>query len=49
MFANTLKSYKSHTATDRVVDQNYYCYEQYERSRQIEAFRSLVSLRSFMI
>ncbi len=32
MFANTMKSYKSHTVTDRVIDQNYYNYEQYERN-----------------
>ncbi len=28
-FANTMKSYKSHTMTDRVINQNYYNYEQY--------------------
>ncbi len=39
-----MKSYKSHIVTDRVIDQNYYNFEQYEQSQRIEAFRSLVSL-----
>ncbi len=40
-----MKSCKSHTVTDRMIGQNYYNYKQYERSRLIEAFHSLVSLR----
>ncbi len=31
--------------TDRMIDQNYYNYEQYEQSQPIEVFCSLVSLR----
>ncbi len=48
-FPNTMKSYKSNTATDKVIDQNYYNYEQYERSRRIEAFRSPVSFRLLFV
>ncbi len=32
MFSNKMKSYKSHTVTDSVMDQNYYIYKQYERN-----------------
>ncbi len=49
MFANKMKSYKSYTVTDRVIEQNYYNYEQYKRSRRIEAFRSLVSSRLLFV
>ncbi len=47
--ANTMKSYKSHSVTDGEINQNYYNYEQYGRSWQIEAFRSLVSLRLLFV
>ncbi len=43
--SSTMKSYISHTVTDRVLGQNYYNYEQYKQSQWIEAFCSLVSLR----
>ncbi len=47
MCANMMKSYKSHTVTDRVIDQNKnnYNYEQYEQSSRFEAFHSLAFLR----
>ncbi len=44
-----MKSYKSHTVTDRMIDQNYYNYEQYEHSWRSEAFCSLVSLRLLFV
>ncbi len=46
-----MKSYKSHMVTDRVIDQNfnYYNYKKYERSRRIEAFRTLVFLRLLFV
>ncbi len=40
-----LKSFKSRAVTDRAIDENYYDYEQYERSWWNEAFCSLLSLR----
>ncbi len=44
-----MKSYKLHRVTDKVIDQNYYNYEQYEGSRRSEAFRSLVTLRLLFV
>ncbi len=44
-----MKSYKSHTVTDKVIDQNYYNYEQHERSRRIEAIHSLFSFRLLFV
>ncbi len=44
-----MKNYKSHPVSDRVIDQNFYNYEQYERSQRIEAFRSLVSFRLLFV